>query len=455
MRFLIILFFMWGLLAHAEVNRDLNSSVLVAYQDLDSSLMYAYMANQNNRLVQSLGSDSLNSDDLFGFDGDMRFRYMNLFRQSLTHAFQMRVRAGFEGRINPKFGWGFKLASGGQGDNYRPILNYDQDQFVGGFDGKLIWLSGAYLSYAPIENGVLKVGKLDRSPFLDSFRYNPLWDEDLAPEGFSAHYRKSIQGRYAFDLKTSWFFVNPIMPQLTASDVERKGEGFKWDSQKKSLGVLLRDEEWFDAHNKGMFSASAQALMSSNDYDLRTGVSYHNVQTKGALSETSRNSTQVVEEESLGEGASVLEQEMPVQKTLKYNYSMIDLFLQMNIKSIRVYPVPLAVSVQLTQNFGAESNFTDTESFGFVIGGVLGHVHKTGHWNFGYHFFQLPRDVTLSHFVDSDIGGTGYVGHQLGARYFINEDMAFDFKYIMKMDSIRDEGAKMSHQGFVSVLINI
>jgi len=448
MKFLILLFFTWGFLVHAEINRDLNSSVLVAYRDLDSSLMFAYMANQNNRLAQSSGS--LNSDDLFGFDGDMRFRYMNLFRKELTHAFQMRVRAGFEGHVNPKLGWGFKFATGGQGDNYRPILNYDRDQFVGGFDGKLIWLSGAYFSYAPIENGIVKIGKLDRSPFLDSLRYNPLWDEDLAPEGVSAHYQKSIQGRYAFDLKTSWFFVNPVVPQLTASDLERKGEGSKWDS-KKSFSFFMRDEEWFDAHNKGMFSASAQALMFNNDYDMRAGVSYHNVQTKGALSETARNSTQI--EESLGEEVS--EQKMPEQKTLKYNYSVIDLFLQMNIKSIRVYPVPLAVSLQLTQNFGAESNFTDTESFGFVVGGVLGHSHRTGHWNLGYHFFQLPRDVTLSHFVDSDIGGTGYVGHQLGARYFINKDMAFDFKYIMKMDSIQDEGITVSHQGFVSVLINI
>ena len=444
---------MWGFLAHAEINRDLNSSVLVAYQDLDSSLLLAYMANQsNNRLVQSLDS---NSDDLFGFDGDMRFRYMNFFEQNLTHAFQLRVRAGFEGRINPELGWGFKLASGGGQGHYRPALNYDQDQFVGGFDGKPIWLSGAYLSYIPVENAVVKLGKLDRSPFLDPLLYNPLWDEDLAPEGISAHYRKSLQNRYAFDLKTSWFFVNPVMPQLTASDEERKANIPLRNSQKKSLGFLLRDEEWFDTQNKGMFSASAQALMFNNDYDLRAGVSYHNVQTKDAFSETNRNSTQLVAEESVGQDASVLEPEMPEQRTLKYNYSVIDLFVQMNIKSIRVYPVPLAVSVQLTQNFGAESNFTDTESFGFVVGGILGHPHRTGHLNVGYHFFQLPKDVTLSHFVDSDIGGTGYIGHQLALRYFINKDMAFDLKYIMKMDSVRNEGATMLHQGFVSVLINI
>ena len=203
---LVILFFVWGGAVHAEDGRDLNSSLLIAYT-----------ANQSNRLVQSLESDSLSLEDSFGFDGDMRFRYMNFFEQSLTHAFQLRVRGGFEGRINPQMSWSFKLASGGQGDNYRPVLNYDQDQFVGGFDGKLIWLSGAYVSYSPIENTVFQLGKLDRSPFLDPLRYNPLWDEDLAPEGLSAHYRKSVQNRYTFDLKTSWFFVNPVLPQITAS----------------------------------------------------------------------------------------------------------------------------------------------------------------------------------------------------------------------------------------------
>ena len=226
------------------------------------------------------------------------------------------------------------------------------------------------------------------------------------------------------------------------------------NQNKSSLGFFLKDEEWFNTQNKGMFSASAQALMSSNDYDLSAGASYHSVQTQGALSNSKRNSTSVVENDSAKEEESVALMQEGVHRKLLYHYSVVDLFLQMNIKSIRLYPVPLSLSLQLTQNFGAESNLTSAKSFGFVVGGVLGHPQRTGHWNLGYHFFQLPMDVTLSHFVDSDIGGTGYTGHQLAARYFINKDMAFDFKYIMKMDSIYED-VKVLHQGFISVLINI
>ena len=440
---LIILFFMWGLSASAETGKD-----------LDSSLLFAYTANQSDRLVQSLQSESFDAGSAFGFDGDMRFRYMNFFEQNLSHALQLRVRAGFEGRINSRFAWSFKLASGGRVKN---LLNYSQDQFVGGFDGKPLWLSGASISYS-LENAVFKLGKLDRSPFLDPLRYNPLWDEDLAPEGISAHYQNSIYNRYTFDLKTSWFLVNPVMPQITASDTEKTG-GVRGVRQ----GFSLKGEEWFDAQNKGMFSASAQALMSSRDYDLRTGVSYHNVQSKGAFVKTqgatsqTRNSTKLVETDvsASAEESSDSKQPKSARQQLMYNYSLVDLFLQMNVKSIRVYPAPLSISVQFTQNFGAESNITSTESFGFVVGGVLGHAQRTGHWNFAYHFFQLPKDVTLSHFVDSDIGGTGYTGHQLGVRYYINRDMAFDFKYIMKLNSIQNKSARLSHQGFVSVLINI
>ncbi len=435
---LIFLCLVWGAAVHAEAGEDLNSSLLIAYT-----------ANQSNRMVQSLTADSLKLEDSFGFGGDMRFRYMNFFEESLTHAFQLRVRGGFEGRINPRMSWGFKLASGGQGDNYRPVLNYDRDQFIGGFDGKSVWLSGAYLSYSPVENAVVQFGKLDKSPFLDPLRYNPLWDEDIAPEGLSAHYRTSVQNRYTFDLKTSWFFVNPVSPKITASGVERNKDGA---GQKSSLGFLLKDEEWFDTQNKGMFSASGQALMSSNDYDLSVGVSYHNVQTKGALSKSKRNSTTVVENSNVEEKTSSASPQE--YRQLLYHYSVVDLFLQMNVKSLQLYPVPLSLSLQLTQNFGAESNLTSAESFGFVVGGVLGRPQRTGHLNLAYHFFQLPNDVTLSHFVDSDIGGTGYTGHQLTARYFINEDMAFDFKYIMKMDSIHED-AKILHQGFASVLIKI
>ena len=437
MKLLIILFFIWELSVHAEIGRDLNSSLLLAYA-----------ANQPQNLVQSLDSHSLNTNSSFAFDGDMRFRYISFFEEQLTQALQLRVRASLEGRINPRLSWRIKLASGGHVDNYRPLSHYNQNQFVGGFDGKPLWLSSAYVSYSPLDNAVLKIGKLDRIPFLDSLRWNPLWDEDLAPEGVSAHYQKSVQNRYTFDLKTSWFFVNPVMPQITAGD-DRARKNIR--SSQKKLGFLLRDE-WFSTQNTGMFSATAQALMSSRDYDLRTGLNYHNVQTKGAFSKTERNSTTLAAEKSSeGESASPDPQE---QRKLMYNYSVIDLFLQMNIKSIRVYPVPLSVSVQLTQNFGAESNITSTENFGFVVGGVLGHFQRAGHLNFGYHFFQLPKDVTLSHFVDSDIGGTGYTGHQLSARYYINKDMAFDFKYIMKMDSIKSS-ASLLHQGFVSVLINI
>lgn len=442
MKLLIILFFMWGLSVHAEISRDLNSSLLLAYA-----------ANPSQNLIQSLESNSLSRDSSFAFDGDMRFRYMSFVEKlHFTQALQLRVRASLSGRINPRLSWGVKLASGGHVDNYRPLSNYNQNQFVGGFDGKPLWLSSAYASYSPLENAVVKIGKLDRVPFLDPLRWNPLWDEDLAPEGVSAHYRKSVQNRYAFDLKTSWFFVNPIMPQITAGD-DRARKNIRSQGSQKKLGFLLRDE-WFSTQNKGMLSAEVQVLMSSRDYDLRTGFSYHNVQTKGALSKTERNSTTLVAEESSeGESAS---SDMHERRKLMYNYSVADLFLQMNIKSIRIYPVPLSVSVQLTQNFGAESNIGSTENFGFVVGGVLGHFQRAGHLNFGYHFFQLPRDVTLSHFVDSDIGGTGYTGHQLSARYYINKDMAFDFKYIMKMDSIKKtSSAHLLHQGFVSVLINI
>ena len=441
MKLLIILFFIWSLSAHAEIGRDLNSSLLLAYA-----------ANQSQNWVQSLDSHSLSADSSFAFDGDMRFRYMSFFEEHLTQALQLRVRASLEGRMNSRLSWGLKLASGGHVDNYQALSNYNQNQFVGGFDGKPLWLSSAYISYSPIENAVFKVGKLDRVPFLDFLRWNPLWDEDLAPEGVSAHYRKSVQNRYTFDLKTSWFFVNPVMPQITAGD-DRARKNIKSQGSQKKLGFLLRDE-WFSTQNKGMFSATAQALMSSRDYDLRAGLNYHNVQTKGAFSETERNSTALVAEASSEDETA--SSELSERRKLMYNYSVIDLFLQMSVKSIRVYPIPLSVSVQLTQNFGAESNITSTENFGFVVGGVLGHFQKAGHLNFGYHFFQLPKDVTLSHFVDSDIGGTGYTGHQLSARYYINKDMAFDFKYIMKMDSIaKTSSSPLLHQGFVSVLINI
>ena len=139
----------------------------------------------------------------FRFTGDVRVRGENYF-QDLT-AFQnrnrarIRVRFGFEGKLNEDFIGGVALASGSLGD---PTTT--NETLTNFFDRKTIGLDRGYITYNPVAHKWLS---LTGGKFAYTWqRTSVTFDPDLNPEGFNQ--------------KLSWDLKTPFLKNFTVQGIE-------------------------------------------------------------------------------------------------------------------------------------------------------------------------------------------------------------------------------------------
>jgi hypothetical protein len=129
----------------------------------------------------------------FRFNGDVRIRGESFF-QDLTgfqnrNRARVRVRFGFEGKLNEDFNAGIALATGSFGD---PTTT--NETLTNFFDRKTIGLDRGYITYNPVAHKWLSLtgGKFAYTWQRTSFTFDP----DLNPEGFNQ--------KFSFDLRTPW-----------------------------------------------------------------------------------------------------------------------------------------------------------------------------------------------------------------------------------------------------------
>jgi hypothetical protein len=129
----------------------------------------------------------------FRFNGDVRVRGESFFQD--LPAFQnrnrarIRVRFGFDGRLNEDFIAGLSLATGTLGDP--TSTNTTLTNF---FDKKTIGLDRGFITYNPVAHKWLS---LTGGKFAYTWqRTSVTFDPDLNPEGFNQ--------KLSFDLKTPW-----------------------------------------------------------------------------------------------------------------------------------------------------------------------------------------------------------------------------------------------------------
>jgi regulator of replication initiation timing len=134
----------------------------------------------------------------FRFSGDVRVRGEDFF-QDLT-AFQnrnrarIRVRFGFEGKLNEDFNAGIYLATGSLGD---PTTT--NETLTNFFDRKTIALDRGYITYNPVAHKWLS---LTGGKFAYTWqRTSVTFDPDLNPEGFNQ--------------KVSWDLKTPFVKNFT------------------------------------------------------------------------------------------------------------------------------------------------------------------------------------------------------------------------------------------------
>jgi Putative porin len=139
----------------------------------------------------------------FRFTGDVRIRGESFF-QDLT-AFQnrnrarIRVRFGFEGKLNDDFVGGIALATGSFGD---PTTT--NETLTNFFDRKTIGLDRGYITYNPVAHKWLS---LTGGKFAYAWQRTSLtFDPDLNPEGFNQ--------------KLSWDLKTPFLKNFTVQGIE-------------------------------------------------------------------------------------------------------------------------------------------------------------------------------------------------------------------------------------------
>jgi hypothetical protein len=126
----------------------------------------------------------------FRFNGDVRVRGESFFQNGVAdrNRARVRVRFGFDGKLNEDFIAGIALATGSLGD---PTST--NETFTNFFDRKTIALDRGFITYNPVAHRWVSVtgGK-----FAYTWIRTPMtFDNDLNPEGFSE--------KFSFDLHSS------------------------------------------------------------------------------------------------------------------------------------------------------------------------------------------------------------------------------------------------------------
>ena len=350
------------------------------------------------------------------FSGDMRLRYHHAFEDSKTvqSGYFIRVRGHLNGAISDRLRWDFGMASEG-------LLPTSRDQRLGGFGGKpLLFDKAALTYYTPVKNFRILVGKMN-NPYFDKERYNLIWDEDLKPEGLTTHYHYFFSDKYRVMLHASAFLRDPII------------EAADFSSEKKAGAKQKR----FGSDRAVLFAGSADFLMNKDNYNFKTGAAFYSVKTEG---------------EKKAVTGSPWNPNSPAGDKHSYDHSILDIFVQMKLKSLWK---PISLSGQLVQNLAIQKSLQDSPR-GWITGVRIGKNNGKGSGFLDYHYFSLEEGAHLAQYTDSDIGGEGSrYGHQIQGRYKISDASALGLKYILRKDKNKSENKVMNHVIFASYSVQI
>jgi Putative porin len=159
----------------------------------------------------------------FRFGGDVRVRGDSIFQDCPTcldrNRARLRVRFGFEGKLNEDFIGSFYLSTGSLGDS-----NSTNETLTNFFDRKTIGLDRGYITYQPVAHRWLQLtGGKFAYPWQ---RTSVTFDPDLNPEGFNE--------KFSFDLST------PVVKNFTVQGIQllyNENNNFKFLTGHDSFAV--------------------------------------------------------------------------------------------------------------------------------------------------------------------------------------------------------------------------
>ncbi len=257
--------------AAAEAQQKAASAETAANQQKDS---VARLSNDMKDVQTTLTNNAVGTQDeqkrmsaleglvgRFRFNGDVRVRGESFFQDLPTfldrNRARVRVRFGFDGKLNEDFTAGIALATGSLGD---PTTT--NETFTNFFDRKTIGLDKGFITYNPVAHKWVSV---TAGKFAYTWqRTSATFDPDLNPEGFSE--------KFSWDLKTPYlknFTVGAM--QMLFSEVSSGTDSYALGahfSGKLQIGPLTSTPsftlvKWNNP--SAIFQASAFAVQAQKD----------------------------------------------------------------------------------------------------------------------------------------------------------------------------------------------
>lgn len=172
--------------ASASADKDSVARLNSDLADVKTTVQNQLVTTQDEQKRVSLLEGALGR---FRWTGDIRLRGESFFQQGVAdrNRARVRVRFGFEGRLNEDFNGGVALATGSLGD---PTTT--NETFTNNFDRKTIGLDRGWVTYNPIAHRWLSLtgGKFSY-PWQ---RTQVTGDPDLNPEGFDEKLSFDLNG---------------------------------------------------------------------------------------------------------------------------------------------------------------------------------------------------------------------------------------------------------------------
>ncbi len=162
--------------ASASADKDTVAKLNSDLTDVKTTVQNQLLTTQDEQKRVSLIEGSLGR---FRWSGDVRVRAEDFFQEGVAdrNRARIRVRFGFEGKLNEDFFGGIALATGSFGD---PTTT--NESLTNNFDRKTIGLDRGYITYNPVAHRWLS---LTGGKFVYPWqRTSVTFDPDLNPEGF-------------------------------------------------------------------------------------------------------------------------------------------------------------------------------------------------------------------------------------------------------------------------------
>ena len=357
----------------------------------------------------------------FRFTGDVRVRYENFLQQGVPdrNRERIRLRFGFQGRLNEDFSAGMFIASGAWANGAPSFTDpvSTNETLTGFFERKTVGFDRGWITFNPQNHKWLE---LTGGKFAYSWIRTPMtFDNDLNPEGFSE--------KASFDLKNN-FFKNVTLGGMQILFNEANAATFP------GFGDSYADGFFFNTRlqlGKRVTITPSYSILNWNSADViaqnanpatpTVGSAATRVINANALTNATRNCGAVVgganPECRLG---GIAHREF----VSKFLYS--DLIIDTNIRTPWArWPIRLLGEYEKNLNAVNESPTAsgkqDTAYWGEVS---VGQTRNKNDVQIGYSFGHVEQDALISQFSESDMRApTNVIQHRLYANWKVRNNV--------------------------------